>query len=229
MSPNDDGNQEQPTGGTESPTSSPSGGQGQQLSPDVSALVKQVDDLKKEIRGLQKGTDKRFEKFDGNIKRILELKEQGLTEPQIQRELWIDQQMQGQNPHPPEPVGNENSRQAPDVESAFRKLEEYQLPQDDANFLALIRRSSGMDKTAFEVEVNNYVLGKVKPQKPANPADVVQSPVTSAAVGERSASQLEADYQKEIAAIAQTHKGDAKIKAITDLKTKYREAGLQKY
>jgi hypothetical protein len=184
MSLIDDGNQEQPTGGTESPTSSPSGSQqGQHLSPDVSALVKEVTELKKELRGIQKGTDKRFERQDSNIKRILELKEQGLNESQIQRELVLDRLIGTQDAPPAEPVGNEAGRQAPDVESAFRTVEEYNLSQNDPDFIALLRQSSKMDKAAFDTKVKDFVLGKVKPQKPANPADVIQSPATRGAQG----------------------------------------------
>jgi hypothetical protein len=181
MSLIDDGNQEQPTGGQEQPTSAPSGGQqGQQLS-NVDALVKTVEELRKEIRGIQKGTDKRFERQDDNIKRILELKEQGLSEPQIKRELYIDSLMQGQDTPPQAPGGTESARQAPDVESAFRTVEEYELSTNEPDFIALLRTSSKLDKAAFDAKVKDYILGKKKPPKPANPADVVQAPATAAA------------------------------------------------
>jgi hypothetical protein len=225
MLPNDDGNQEQPAGGAESPASPPSGGQqGQHLSPDVGALMSEVKELRKELRGIQKGTDKRFERQDDNIKRILELKEQGLSEPQIKRELYIDSLMQGQSASPAEPVGNENSRQAPDVESAFRKLEEYSLPQNDSDFLTLLRKNSKVDNATFQREVDSYILGKVKPPKPANPADVVQAPARQSS--QTSTDQLQADYNKARDNIAQTMKGDAKVRALSELKLKYREAGL---
>jgi hypothetical protein len=184
MSLIDDGNQEQPTGGTESPTSSPSGSQqGQHLSPDVSALVKTVEELRKELRGIQKGTDKRFEKFGGDIKRVLELKEQGLDENGIKRELFLDSLIagQGQDTPPSTPGGTESQRQAPDVESAFRMVEEHELSTNDPEFLALLRGVSRMDKTTFDAKVKDYILGKKKPPKPANPADVVQSPARGGA------------------------------------------------
>jgi len=57
---------------------------------------------------------------------------------------------------------------------------------------------------------------------------LVQPPVKTAAVGEKSLAQLEANYQKEIAQIAQTKRGEEKLRAIADLKAKYREAGLNK-
>jgi hypothetical protein len=192
MTPNDDGNPVLPTGGAEQPTSQPSGGQGQQLS-DVSALVKQVQELQKEIRGLQKGTDKRLERQDSNIKRILELKEQGLSETQIQRELWIDSQIQGQDAPPPTPVGNgKETGQAPDVSSAFKTVEEYGLSTNDPDFLNLIRSGKYGNQ-----EVNQYILGKVKPTPPASPAGVVQAPATGGATPE-SPERLKADYIKEM-------------------------------
>ncbi len=220
MLPNDDGNQEQPTGGTESPASSPSGGQqGQQLS-DVSALVSEVKELRKELRGIQKGTDKRFERQDGNIKRILELKEQGLSEPQIKRELYLDSLMQGQDAPPAEPVGNGNGRQAPDVESAFRTVEEYGLSQNDPEFITLLRGVSKMDKAAFDVKVKDFVLGKVKPQKPANPADVVQSPARAGATS--------VDVDKlsgELSQLAKTPSAPGAMARITEIQKQLKEAG----
>src|SRR5688572_3088217 len=116
----DDGKDTGLSGGTEQPTSSPSDKSPQQLSPDVSALVNEVTELKKELRGLQKGADKRFERQDQSIKRILELKEQGLDERGIERELLLDSLIAGQRQDaPPQtPVGNERQGQAPDVESA---------------------------------------------------------------------------------------------------------------
>ena len=42
------------------------------------------------IKGLQKGTDKQIGQVRADVKRILELKESGLNEAQIQRELAVD-------------------------------------------------------------------------------------------------------------------------------------------
>ena len=178
----DEGNQEQPTGGAESPTSPTSGSQQGQPLPDVSALVKRIDEQEKLIKGLQKGTDKQIAQVNSNIKRILELKEQGLNETQIQRELFVDQLMQGQAPSPQTaPVGNESGRQAPDVESftaadAIQQIEKYNLPVNDSSVLELLR-----DRNLTSGKVKDFILQKVAPQKPANPADVVQSPVKGGA------------------------------------------------
>lgn len=217
----DEGNQEQPTGGAESPASSPSGSQQGQPLPDVSALVKQVDELGKLVKGIQKGTDKRFETIGGDIKRILELKEQGLNEDQIKRELWIDKQIQGQDvPLQTAPVGNESGGQAPDVESAFRTVEEYGLSTNDQEFLQLIRANSKLSKAAFDAKVKDYVLGKVKPPKPANVADVVQAPVRGGQQ-EKSQTALTQEYLTEMSnARGKGYQvGDA-------IKAKFREKGL---
>jgi hypothetical protein len=218
----DDGNQQQPAGGTESPASSPSGGQGQQLSPDVDALMKRLDDQDKLIRGLQKGIDKRFERQDGNIKRILELKEQGLDERGIERELLLDSLIAGQRQDapPPTPEGNERQGQAADVESAFKVLEEYSLPQNDPDFIALVRQSSRMDKTAFEAKVKDFVLGKVKPPKSANPADVVQPPARSGAQGVN-VDQLNA----ELSRLAVTPSAPGAMQRMVEIQKQLREAG----
>jgi hypothetical protein len=177
-------------------------------------LVKQVEDLKKEIRGLQKGTDKRFERQDSDIKRILELKEQGLSESQIQRELWIDRQMQGQDAPPPSPTGTRDQGQTPSVESAFKTLEAYNLPTSDPDFLALIRSGN-----YSEQEVNRYVLGKVKPTPPASPAGVVQAPATGGATA-KSLDALKAEYIKEMTA-ARGNRAQGKL-----VQAKYRQMGL---
>jgi hypothetical protein len=206
MAPNDDGNLEQPTGGQEQPTSAPSGGQGQQLS-NVDALVKQIEELGKQVRGLQKGTDKRFERQESNIKRILELREAGMNESQIERELWIDQQIKGHDAPPPSPAGSgTEGGQAPSIESAFKTVEEYGLSANDPDFINLIRKSGNMND--FDAQVKEYVLGKVKPPKPANLADVVQSPVKTAATSDDSAAK--------IAKLSQLQKQPTKNKAEID-------------
>jgi hypothetical protein len=216
----DEGNQEQPTGGQESPTSAPSGSQQGQPLPDVGALVRQVEELGKQVKGIQKGTDKRFEQIGGNIKRILELKEQGLNESQIQRELWIDSQMQGQNLTPEAPVGNAGGRQAPDVESftaadAISQIEKYNLPVNDSSVLELLR-----DKNLTSGKVKDYILQKVAPQKPASVADVVQSPVRGGQQ-EKSQTALTQEYLTEMSGARGKgyQVGDA-------IKAKFREKGL---
>ena len=68
-----------------------------------------------------------------------------------------------------------------DVESAFKTVEEYGLSPNEPDFLGLIRKSGNMTAAEFDAKVKEYVLGKVKPPKPANPADVVQPPATAGA------------------------------------------------
>ena len=221
MLPNDDGKDTTSTGGAEQPTSPPSETSPQQLS-SVDALVKTVEELRKELRGVQKGTDKRFEKFGGDIKRILELKEQGLDENGIKRELFLDNLIagQGQDTPPPPPAGSgSGAGQAPDVESAFKTLEEYSLSQNDPDFLVLLRQSSRMDKTTFDAKVKDFVLGKVKPPKPANPADVVQSPARAGAT-EKSKEALTDEYKNKVRA-ARGNRTE-----ITRLRNEYSKQGV---
>jgi hypothetical protein len=66
-------------------------------------LQSQIAELTKVVRGVQSGADKQIGQVRSDVKRILELKEQGLSESQIHRELWIDQQMSGQSAPAPQP------------------------------------------------------------------------------------------------------------------------------
>lgn len=117
---------QQPSGGPEQPTSTPSG----QVEPNP--LLEEVKGLRSElqsqanlIKSLQSGNDKRFGQMDTSIKRILELGGQGLNETQIQRELFIDRMLQqGQNTQTPEqPTGSRPTQeQTFDVDGVIKSL-----------------------------------------------------------------------------------------------------------
>lgn len=91
------GNSEQPSGGTGTPSSSPSGS-GSQLSPDVAALQKRIDELEKLYKGVQKGNDKTnakvLEKVDSlssQIGRIYDLAKAGKSQSEIEERLLLDE------------------------------------------------------------------------------------------------------------------------------------------
>lgn len=142
------------TGAAEQPTSPASGAQASSLPDYVTALQSQVSELQGVVKGLQKGTDKRFGQMDTNIKRILELKDQGLNETQIQRELWIDSQMTPQQQNAPvqQPVGNVQTNQGIDVEPIITSLQ-FQ-PNDPALAALKIKYAGdpqGMVKAAADL------------------------------------------------------------------------------
>ena len=132
-----EGNTQQPAGGAEQPTSTPSGSESQPLPDYVVALQSQIASLQAEIKGQQKGADKRFGQMQGDIKRILELKDQGLNETQIQRELWIDSQIaqpREQN-SPVQPIaGSEQPNTSLDVDAIVKSLK---FPDNDIAFAKL--------------------------------------------------------------------------------------------
>lgn len=134
INPNE-GNPTQPAGGTESPTSSPSGSASQPLPEYVKTLQSQIEQINTNIKGLQKGTDKQIGQVRDNLKRILELKDQGLNEEQIKRELWIDQQInQPETAQVQPPAGSGQVNTGLDVEAGLKRL---QFPENDPTLAAL--------------------------------------------------------------------------------------------
>jgi hypothetical protein len=93
-----EGNQSAPTGGTESPTSSPSGKADSQPSNDFAAVQQRLDALEKLYKGVQKGNDRinaRVEEKVNNIAaqigRISELTKAGKSPDEIEERLLLDE------------------------------------------------------------------------------------------------------------------------------------------
>src|SRR5688572_1280607 len=130
----DEGNLQQPTGEVESPISPASGNESQPLPEYVTALATRLNEQDKLIKSLQKGTDKQIGQVRSDVKRILELKEQGLNEDQIKRELWIDSQISGGDAPSETPVGKQEQRPSIDIESSLKDL---QFEPNDIELAAL--------------------------------------------------------------------------------------------
>jgi hypothetical protein len=228
------------TGEAELPTPQFSGSDGSPTSTDADALVSRLaeklmpqleETIERKAKSLQ---DKRFSKIEralGVRSGVLaELEELGTTVPKdVQSELRLrelEERITQQSNQPAPVSDNGLSRQKAAVAEAIAELKKYELDPNDAGFIELLRGQYA-NRGEFDLKVSRYVVGKLAPQKPANPADVVQPPVRSGAT-EKGPAQLEADYQKEMAAIVQNTRGEHKLRAITDLKDKYRKAGLQK-
>ena len=126
--------------------SQPSQSESQPLPEYVKTIRSRLDAQDKLIKGTQKGADKQIGQVRDDLKRILELKEQGLDEAEIKRELWIDSQMQGTNP-PAEPVpaGSGTSKVNLDFQTVDTALE---LPLNDSRVTDL-KLKFGSDPTAY--------------------------------------------------------------------------------
>lgn len=144
-----EGNAQEPTGAAEQPTSPASGApEGQPLPDYVTALQGQVAELASLVKGVQKGTDKQIGQVRGDIKRILELKDKGLDETGIQRELFLDSLMTGQTQSAPAqaPAGSGQPQGAGlDVDAVVKSLQ-FQ-PNDPA--LAALKIKHGSNAQAF--------------------------------------------------------------------------------
>lgn len=188
MLPNNQTEGNQPaTGGQEQPTSAPSGAPAGQPLPDyVTALQNQVSELSGVIKGLQKGTDKRFGQMDTNIKRILELKDQGLNETQIQRELWIDSQMTPQSQSAPvQPsVGNGSATNTGiDVEPIIASL---QFQPNDPGLAALKVKFQG-DPNGLAKAAADLRLAQLQTPSPSGATSLSQTGSTTAGLDQNQA------------------------------------------
>jgi hypothetical protein len=127
-----DGNQTA-TGATEPPASPPSQSQGQLSQEQIKAILDNQARLEQQIKGIQKGTDKQIGQVRSDVKRILELRERGLDETQIQRELFVDSLIeQGAQPKPV--AGNDGAGQSLDADAVLKALN---FPENDVALNAL--------------------------------------------------------------------------------------------
>ena len=221
VQPNE-GNLNPAAGEVEQPTPPTSPPAGQPLPDYVVALQSQIAETNKLIKGLQKGTDKQIGQVRGDIKRILELKEKGYDETQIQRELWIDSQIEGESASSALPAGSGESRAGLDVQSIDTALE---LPANDSRVTNL--------KLLYVNDPFTYLREGVKLKasfnaQPLSPAEQLPPEGAQPNRQKDTPAQMETDYQKELAVISSTKRGDEKLRLIAGLKAKYREKGLQK-
>lgn len=206
MSPElpNEGNQDA-AGATQPPVAPPSQAQGQ-LSPEqIKALLDLPNTVKKELVGLQKGADKQIGQVRAEVKRILELKESGLNEAQIQRELALDAILE-QGAPPPRPAGNEPKEQSLD---AVAVLQELKLDGNDPEVISAYSTLKG-------VELENR-LYKIRYQRDHKPAP---SPADAAAMQGGSAPAQ--DLMGEFEAASKNVRGNALI----ELKMAFRKRGL---
>ena len=212
---------------------------GANLAETIAQLQKKVNEQEGEIRALKGGKDKAVDRAIksqeatlAKLAKYLNVDEKTLQEAQRQSVLdelvaertggfSSSQPIQGRVGAADDAAG----LRAVDnfsVADAIAEVETYELSPNDPDFINLLRK--GVNREG----VRDYILERKKPPKPASPADVTQSPVLSSARGEKTPAQLEAEYQKEAGAILQSKSGDERIRALAELKAKYRGLGLPK-
>lgn len=213
-----EGNSPEPTGGTQPPVAPPSGSESQPLPDYVKALQFQLADLTTKYNGLQKGTDKQIGQVRGDIKRILELKDQGLNETQIKRELWLDQQLEKQDAPVPQVSGTNSQNTGFDIEPVLKSL---QFPDNDPGLAALKAKhaSNPMEflKAATELRLSQAVS--------ANPTPATSLSMQNTQQGQDEKSRIEAETQNYIQEMQGAQgKGGRFGDAIKD---KYRQKGVE--
>jgi len=220
----------QPGDAGELPTPSFSGS-GDSSTSESDAIVSKLrsallDELKPVIqqtieKQVQSTKDKRIAKIEGRLGMLAELEEQGATIPDNLKQEMRFRDLEERLTRPAQPaqsVDNGLSTQKQAVTDAIAELTKYGLDSNDAGFIELLRGKYA-NRAEFDLKVQRFVVGKLAPPKPANPADIVQSPVTAGATG-KNPDALKSEYIKEM----QANRGNkAAIKALQE---KYKRQGF---
>ena len=173
---------------------------------------------------VQSTKDKRIAKIEGRLGMLAELEEQGATIPENLKQEMRFRDLEERLTRPAQPaqsVDNGLSTQKQAVTDAIAELTKYGLDSNDAGFIELLRGKYA-NRAEFDLKVQRFVVGKLAPQKPANPADIVQSPVTAGATS-KSIEALASDYKTKMLAAPRGRAGDAQRAAI---KAEYERQGV---
>lgn len=196
---------------------------------DTDAIVKQVEErLRREIRQAQSMKDKETAAANKKlgIDDLSELEAMGATIPenvkteyrfrQLETQRGTDNSPARQAPSP----GNGAELTATDVSEVVKN---YQLDANQPEVLEALR-STYRNRDHFEATMARLAMAKTKQPQPT-PAESgsLQAPPPA---GGTDLKGLQAAYEKRRDEIAQTQRGDAKIKALSDLKVEYRGRGL---
>lgn len=191
-----------------------------------SALLEELKPLIRETieKQVQSTKDKRIAKIEGRLGMLAELEEQGATIPEnLKQEMRFRdlEERLTQPAQPAERVDNGLSTQKQAVTDAIAKLTEYGLTSNDPAFIELLR-GKYQNKDAFDKAVLGHIVTKLAPSKSANPADVVQSPVTAGATS-KGVETLAMEYKTKMLAAPRGRAGDAQRSA---LKAEYERQGV---
>jgi hypothetical protein len=218
------GNQELPTPEfSETGASSPSNGADEI----VSKLLPQLEQIIE--RKVQSQKDKRISEIEkvlgGRSKILAELESEGVTIPkEVRTQMQIrelEERLAGRSEQPAPSVDVGPSTQKAAVTEAIAKLNEYGLTSNDPAFIEVLR-GKYTNRDAFDKAVLGHIVGKLAPQKPANPADVVQSPVRTAAQGSADVGSLQAELMQ----LAKTPSAPGAMQRMVDIKKQLTEAGV---
>lgn len=195
---------------------------------DTDAIVKQVEErLRREIRQAQSMRDKESAASKKvGIDDLSELEALGATIPDHVKNEYRFRRLESGAPANNSPVqstpspGNGAALTAQDVSEVVKNL---RLDANDADVINALR-GTYRNRDHFEATMANLALARVnQPQpSPAESASLQASPPS----GGQDLKGLQAAYEKRRNEIAQTMNGDAKIKALSDLKVDYRGRGL---
>ena len=198
----------------------------------IAGLQKKIDAQDGEIRALKSGKDKAVDRVVKSQEETLAklAKYLNVDESQVreaQRQSVLDDlvaERVGRVP-PEQPIQGrvESQGNAVELQVIDQMLD---LPANDSRVTELKLKYSGNP-----VEYGKAALalkGSFNTQPPSPAEQLPPSGGQQPRRVDKTPAQLEADYQNEIATIAQTLRGDEKLRAIANLKVKYREAGLNK-
>jgi metal-dependent amidase/aminoacylase/carboxypeptidase family protein len=193
----------------------------------VSKLLPQLEQIIE--RKVQSQKDKRISEIEkvlgGRDKILAELESEGVNIPKdVRTQMQIrelTERLTQQSTQPAQQVVDGSTTQKAAVTDAIAELKKYDLSSNDADFLALLR-GKYTNRAEFDLAVSRHVVGKLAPQKPANPADVVQSPARATVTTNTG------DTASKIARLTELQKQPTKNRAeIAQLAAELDKAGWQ--
>jgi hypothetical protein len=170
----------------------------------VSKLLPQLEQMIE--RKVQSVKDKRISEIEkalgGRSKILAELESEGVNIPKDVRTTMqireLEERLAQQTAQPAQKVDDGSSTQKAAVQDAIAKLSEFGLSSNDPAFIELLRGKYA-NRDAFDKAVLGHVVGKLAPQKPPNPADVVQAPARAGAT-DKGVDALTDEYKKQVRA-----------------------------
>lgn len=204
------------------------------LNTNLNKALTKLDAQDGEIRALKSGKDKAVDRAVGELQPLKETvakiaKYLNISETEVlkaQRELVLEDLVNerlgsGVQPQSTGQGSSERRGNAVELQIVDELLE---LPTNDSRVTQL-KLDYGNDTNAYKEQAK-----KLKVQLATGEPTPAEQPLPAGGsiTRTKTVSQLEADYQKEAAAILQSKKGDERLRAISALKAKYRGLGLDK-